>query len=75
MSIINLGLQCVGIMRNKLSDEVEDDIKNCNNLRQLRAALGSDPSKVDETLAPQIELLNDIMKCLQLKGQPFKVYF
>lgn len=73
MSIINLGLQCVGIMRNKLSDEVED-IKNCNNLRQLRAALASDPSKVDETLAPQIELLNDNMKRLQLKGQPFKVY-
>ena len=74
MSIINLGLQCVGIMRSKLSDEVEEDIKNCNNLHQLRAALGSDPSRVDETLAPQIELLNDIMKRLQLKGQPFKVY-
>ena len=33
-----------------------------------------DPCKVDETLAPQIELLHDIMKRLQLKGQPFEVY-
>ena len=47
-------------------------MKNCNNLRQLRAALAFYPSKVGETLAPQIELLNDIMKCLQLKGNHSK---
>lgn len=47
-------------MRNKF----EDNIKNYNNLRQLSAHLGSDLSKVDKLFAPQIELLNDIMKHL-----------
>ena len=55
MSIINLGLQA------KLSDELEEEINNCNNL-QLQTALASDPSKVGETIAPRIELLQDIMK-------------
>ena len=49
-------------------------VKNCNNLRQLRVALASMPLKIDETLTPQIELLHNIIKRLQLKGQPFKVY-
>ena len=35
MSIVNLGLQCVGIMRTKGSDEFEQAIKNANNLHQL----------------------------------------
>ena len=42
-------------------------------LCQLRAALASDPSKVEESLAPQIQLLH-IMKRLRLKGKAFKVY-
>ena len=32
------------------------------------------PSKMDETLAPTIELLHDIMKRLELKGQAFEVF-
>ena len=33
MSLLNIGLQCVGIMRSKISDETEEKIKNCNSLK------------------------------------------
>lgn len=74
MSIVNLGLQCIGLMRSKLTDDFEGAVKNCNNLKQLRSSLTSMPFKVDETLAPTIALLHDIMQRLQLKGEVFKVY-
>ena len=74
MSIVNLGLQCIGIMRSKISDEFEDTVKNCNSLKACRAALSSMPEKMDETLAPTIALLHEMMKRLELKGQPFQVY-
>ena len=74
MSIVNLGLQCVGIMRSKLSDDFEDSIKNCNNLKECRASLSLMPSRMDETLAPTIALLHDLMKRLELEGQYFEVF-
>ena len=74
MSIVNLGLQCVGIMRSKLSDDFEDAIKNCNNLKECRASLSLMPSRMDETLAPTIALLHDLMKRLELKDQHFEVF-
>lgn len=40
----------------------------------IYSVLAFNPSKVDETLASQIELLHDIIKRLQLKGQFFEVY-
>ena len=38
MSLLNIGLQCVGVMRVKMSDEFESAMQNCNNLQQLRRA-------------------------------------
>ena len=35
MSTLNLGLQCVGLMREKLDNHFEDEVKKCNNLKQL----------------------------------------
>ena len=32
---INLGLQCVGLMRDKMSEEHEKAIEHCNTLAQL----------------------------------------
>ena len=74
MAIVNLGLQCIGIMRSKVSDEFEEAIKNCNNLKECRSSLSSMRSKMDQTLAPTIALLHDIMKRLELKGQAFEVF-
>ena len=41
MSIINLGFQCVGLMRKPMSDEQEADcsaVSKCNIMKQLRKA-------------------------------------
>ena len=31
MSLLNIGLQCVGLMRVKMSDKFESVVQNCNN--------------------------------------------
>lgn len=38
MSTLNLGMQCVGLMRAKGSEEYEDLAKKCNSLAELRNA-------------------------------------
>ena len=35
MSIVNLGLQCVGLMQGQMSEEDEAAISNCSNISQL----------------------------------------
>lgn len=36
MSILNLGLQCVGLAREKMPDEYESEAAKCNSLSELR---------------------------------------
>ena len=43
MSTINLGLQCVGLMREKMDDEFEE-AHRCNSLKDLRAAAVRNPN-------------------------------
>ncbi len=50
MSIVNLGLQCVGLMRGKMSDEHEEAISHCNTLSQLRQAAKNKPELVPAIL-------------------------
>ena len=65
MSMVNIGLHCVGLMRATMSDEFETSIVNCNNLQQLcQAYMSNNP----------IPLLNEIVQPLELKGQIFEVY-
>ena len=73
MSIINLGLQCVGLMREKLPDAFESAISNANTLQQLRDS-GISGNDTLLTLKPVIELLHGIFRRLELKGCPFDVY-
>ena len=74
MSIVNLGIQCVGLMRAKRSDEFEAAICNCNNLQQLRQATNTAKEEVSATLKPARDLLHEIMKRLELKGRAFDIY-
>ena len=39
MSILNLGLQCVGLARSKMGDELEKEVAKCSNLSELRQHL------------------------------------
>ena len=76
MSLLNIGLQCVGLMRAKTSDDFELAIKNCNNLQQLRQACGDSEKQcnVASSLKPPVDLLDEIFQRLELKGKAFEVY-
>ena len=73
MSIVNLGLQCVGMMRTEGSQEFERAIKYAKNLSQLREAASNYRSDVKTSIQPPIELLTNITERLELKGKPFHV--
>lgn len=75
MSVLSIGLQCVGLMRAKMSDEFESSIKNCNNLQQLRQAADKNRMDVASSLCPAIDLLHDIFKRLKLKDKAFEAGF
>lgn len=74
MSIVNLGLQCVGIMRKEGSEKFERAIKYASNLKQLREATVQTKEEVKESLSQPVELLKIITERLELKGKPFKVF-
>ena len=74
MSLLNVGLQCVGMMRTKMSDEFESAICNANNLQQLREAALSRKEDVASSLKPAIDLLKSIFRRLELKGEAFELY-
>ena len=74
MSLLNIGLQCVGLMRAKVSDGFESAIQNCNNLQQLRQAANLKKEEISSSLKPAVDLLHDLFKHLELKGQPFETY-
>ena len=76
MSTLNLGLQCVGLMREKMTDSFEDEVKKCNNLKQLRATAKRIPDfseSVSDSISHTKVLLTQIMERLQLKNKKFKV--
>ena len=74
MSIVNLGLQCVGMMRKEGSPEFERAIKHANNLSQVREASSKYKADVKMSIQPPIELLTSITERLELKGKPFVVF-
>ena len=39
MSILNLGLKCVGLARKKMADKFKGEAAKCNNLSNLRTHL------------------------------------
>ena len=74
MSLLNIGLQCVGLMRAKMSEEFESAIQNCNNLQQLRKAAENRKEELSSSLKPTTDLLHDVFTRLELKGEPFEPY-
>ena len=62
MSIVNLGLQCVGIMRTKGSDEFEQAIKNANNLHQFQESAHNFKVEYNKSIAAPKELSARIMR-------------
>ena len=77
MSILNLGLQCVGLMREKMSDDREAAISASNNLLQLQAVARTNPDIVPallDSIAPVKILLSTVFQRLQLHDKNFAMF-
>jgi hypothetical protein len=77
MSILNLGLQSVGLMRQKMGQEFEDLIEGCNSMEAIREAAIKEPrlkKELKQSLQPTIDLVNSIFHRQSLKDRPFKTF-
>ena len=77
MSILNLGMQSIGLMRVKMSEECENIIKTCNNIEDIREK-AKESSQLEnellESLQPTIELLSSIFERQSLKEEKFQTF-
>jgi len=77
MSILNLGMQSIGLMRVKMSEECENIINTCNNIEDIREK-AKESSQLEnellESLQPTIELLSSIFERQSLKEEKFKTF-
>ncbi|PKK57493.1 hypothetical protein RhiirC2_825681, partial [Rhizophagus irregularis] len=77
MSILNLGMQCVGLMRQKMSEEMEKLINGCNSLEDIREKAKINNQLEEELLQsmePTRDLLSSIFTRQNLKDEPFKMF-
>ena len=77
MSILNLGLEAVGVMRNEMFPEYEDLLQHCNNMNGIRKA--SEKNKglkgaLQASVEQPVTLISSIFEQVELKGQPFKIF-
>ena len=76
MSILNIGLQSVGIMRQR-TESFKEALKSCNNLSSIRTLGVNNPNLEGEdldALAPMKALLQGIFIRLQLKDHNFDTF-
>uniref|UniRef100_A0A7M5XB11 Uncharacterized protein n=2 Tax=Clytia hemisphaerica TaxID=252671 RepID=A0A7M5XB11_9CNID len=76
MSIVNIGLQGIGVMRQKMSDEFEKAVSKASSVKEVRETLKSDElrDEMKQSRAFPKELLNNQMKRLSLKDKDFQVF-
>ena len=74
-AIANLGLQSVGIMRQKMSADMEERIRNCNSNEELRKTIERNEElkpALENSLSVPIDLLNSVFVKLSLKDKRFQ---
>ena len=71
MSILNLGLQCVGLARSEMSAEFEAVVKKCGGLAELRQQV---VSYKNDSLSPVKARLHTLFCRLQLHTKSFEIY-
>ncbi|CAB4016007.1 Hypothetical predicted protein [Paramuricea clavata] len=76
MSIVNIGLQGIGIMRKKGSDDFEKVITKANNMKEVRVKLATDNLKQEwhDSVETPTDMLNCQMKRLSLKDRQFNTF-
>ena len=77
MSVINLGLQCVGLARDEMDDSNEQLLEKAGNMKEIRAAAAKHPTLgeaiIDSVAGPKV-CLTQVLSRLQLKGESFNVF-
>ena len=77
MSELNLALQAVGLMRTKMTEQMEKMMEGCNSMKAIRDAAVVHPElkeALKDSLEPVIVLLCSLFQRLKLKGEPFSVF-
>ncbi|POG73099.1 hypothetical protein GLOIN_2v1828214, partial [Rhizophagus irregularis DAOM 181602=DAOM 197198] len=77
MSILNLGLQCIGLMRAEMDEEFEEIMKYCNSMDDIRNKAEEEPQLKEQllnSLQPTLELMENLIKRLELKGEQFGTF-
>ena len=77
MSLLNIGLQSIGLMRKQMNDEFEAAVAKCKNMKQLRAAAEKNPTIKDGTLdsiAPVKVLMSSVFHRLSLKEKKIESF-
>ena len=73
MSLLNIGLQAVGMMRQKMPDEFEEVIHGCNSMQEIRTAAARQPGFEEafgDCVQPAVCLLMEVMNRFKLKDEP-----
>ena len=73
MSLLNIGLQAVGVMRQEMAENFEKVIHGCNSMQEIRTAATKNTGFKDafsDSLQPAICLLDEVFSRLNLKGEP-----
>ena len=77
MSIVTLGLQCVGLARGEMSEENEWLVAKAGTMKEIRKLSLKHPglkeAVVDSVASAKIRL-SQILGCLQLKGENFNLF-
>ena len=73
MAIVNLGLQCIGVMKSEGSADFEKTVKSCNNMKDIRTKC-STFKDVADLLKQPINLLESILIRLELKEKTFQIF-
>ena len=75
--VANLGLQGIGLMSERMTDDMDRIMSTCNSNADIRKKCDGN-SKFEEAVCNSIEptktLIEDVFKRLSLKEKPFKVF-
>ena len=74
MSILNIALQGIGLVRNEMTEEIENEFRKCSGTKDVRKLTESNEVVKDEVLNSvkgSIDLTKFLFQRLKLKEKPF----
>jgi len=77
MSILNLGLQSVGLMRAKINNESENLMNKCGTMNEIHKIAEENPTLREDLIASlqaPIDLISGVFNNHSLKDEPFETY-